>query len=352
MTDDCWQQALANAGPDPLRILSSTAAVMQTARDVRIDRAAVDTLAGRLIASAANPTWDADLHVRLTGTGGDERTAMWILVLDALNFCFWAQGDDPSVRWRVQDGDVLVDGYVALTVALKHAMASGIPIADPRWLATVPDTDVASLLAPANGHPAIPLLDCRVANLRELGRGLLIINGDSPASALIRSANGSAMTLVREIVQRFPSFDDTASWPLAGTGLPNNEVRFYKRAQILVGDLAGGLSGSELASFADLDHLTAFADYKVPQVLRALEVLVYNDSLSRTIANRDLIPAGDPREIEIRSATVWGCELLRQAMLSRGRDATAHELDWLLWTEGQSLPMSTPPYHRTVTQFY
>lgn len=352
VTEPDWPRALGTIGPDPLHILRSTAAVMGTAADVAIDADAVEQVAQQLCERDATPEWDAALHYRATGPDGDERTAMWILVLDALNFCFWGQGSDPSIRWRVKWHGELVDGYVALVAALTKAMESGVPLYDASFLANVDSDTVAAILAPAEGHPPIPLLEARVRHLHQLGSGLLRLGNDTPASTLIWQANSSAIAFVRDIVVRFPSFNDVATWHRADTGLPGNEVRFYKRAQILAGDIAGGLSGSPLGQFHDLDQLTAFADYKVPQVLRQLGILRYSGTLSALIATREHLPAGSTSEIEIRAATIWGCELLRRALAASGRDIPAHELDWLLWTESQSLPGITHPYHLTPTVFY
>ena len=129
-------------------------------------------------------------------------------------------------------------------------------------------------------------------------------------------------------------------------------VRFYKRAQILVADLHGAFAGQDLGSFSDLDILTAFADYKVPQVLRALGVLAYDPKLAERIARREIIPPGSPAEVEIRAATIWACELLRRALAERGQSLRTFEIDWALWNAGQALPPETPPYHRTPTIFY
>jgi hypothetical protein len=337
---------------DPLSILRSTAAVMRTATDVAIDASTVREVANVLVQRDATPEWDAGLHYRATGPDGDERTAMWLLALDALNFCFWGQGDDPSVRWRVEWRGELVDGYVGLVAALTRAFQGDIQLHAAATLANIDLDAVAAILAPAEGHPEIPLLQARVANLRELGRGLMNLRSETPATTLIAAAKGSAIALVEDVVRRFPSFNDVAIWSRASTGLPGNEVRFYKRAQILVGDIAGGLAGSPLGEFHDLDRLTAFADYKVPQMLRHLGILRYSPDLANAVDRRLRIPPGSHQELEIRSATIWGCELLRQELIPLGRRLSAHELDWLLWTESQTLPGATYPYHLTPTTFY
>jgi len=107
-----------------------------------------------------------------------------------------------------------------------------------------------------------------------------------------------------------------------------------------------------LGAFDDLHVLTAFADYKVPQVLRRLGVLVYDDDLAHSIDTRQLLPAGGEAEIEIRAATIWCCELIRQAVAEQGESMTAYEIDWALWQAGQTAAPDDRPYHRTLTQLY
>merc|ERR1712139_122238 len=51
-----------------------------------------------------------------------------------------------------------------------------------------------------------------------------------------------------------------------------------------------------------------FADYRVPQILRAEGVLSYADDLARRIDAQEEIRAGSEEEVEIRSATVVACD--------------------------------------------
>jgi hypothetical protein len=334
---------------DPLGVLRSTGRVVESARLVRIEPAALQPVADRLATETTPPPeWDAALHYR----DGTWQTAGWVLALDALNFCFWGQDADPERRWRVEVDGQTYQGYWALVAALSRAAAQGFPLWNATYLAEISETDVRSILRPANRPDAteIPLLPERITNLRELGRVLLArydAGLEPPVVNLIRSAGGSAARLVQAVVAAFPSFDDVATYP--GVAEP---VRLFKRAQILVADLHGAFAGAGLGAFADLDALTAFADYKVPQVLRGLGILAYAPALADRIAGHETIPAGSPAEVEIRAATIWGCELLRRALTARGRPLRAFEVDWALWTAGQDLPPDTPPYHRTPTIFY
>jgi hypothetical protein len=330
---------------DPLGVLFSTRPVIAHAADVWIDPVRVAAVADELATTITEPpAWNDDLHFR--DPAADWRTAGWVLALDALNFCFWSAGPDPDDRWRVTYRGERYDGYWALAAALRRAVEEGHPLWDPAYLAAITPAQVAQILRPDPGSPDIPLFAERVANLQELGRGLLALDaGEQAASAMIAMAQGSAARLVEQVIRRFPSFNDVALYR-------NREVRFYKRAQILIADLIGSFAGEGLGAFTDLDALTAFADYKVPQVLRGLGILTYSPALAATVDARTLIPAGSPTEVEIRAGTIWACELLRQALADRGRMLHAFEVDWLLWTAGQSLPPDTRPYHRTLTIFY
>lgn len=256
---------------DPLGVLESTASVIQRATFVTIDQRAIARLADDLVVTRTiPPAWDSTLHFRDLTPAGAARTAGWVLVLDALNFCFLAQGDDPDIRWRVEWQGTTHDGYAALAAALSRAVEEGIPVWDADWLMQVTANDLHHVLRPVAGCPEIPLFDARLAHLHELGTGLLAIRtghpDSDPVAHLIEQAQGSAVELVREVVARFPSFDDVSVWIDAENG-QEREIRFFKRAQILIADLAdlaGALDGKSLGFFHDLAALTAFADYKVP----------------------------------------------------------------------------------------
>jgi hypothetical protein len=317
-----------------LGVLKSTRQVVDAARDVTIDQDAVERLAARLAGQGVvvAPEWRVWPH----WWDDSDRAADYVLVLDALNFSFWGEP-----RWRVTYEGRTLDGYWALAACLRRALESGVPLLDPEYLATFDEIAARELFA---GEAEIPLLQERIANLREVGRGLQDAGGSFAET--VRRAGGSGEALVAEVVRRFRSFDDVATYD----GVP---VCLYKRAQILVSDLHGIYAGQGLGAFSDLDRLTAFADYKIPQVLREAGILVYSAGLASTVDRQAEIPPGDPREVEIRSGTVWGCELLRQALERQGPGTPlrAFEVDWLLWSDAQGRTISRP-YHRTRTIYY
>src|SRR5207253_2675754 len=80
--------------PDTSGVLSSTRWVVEHASHAWINKEQVGYVCLQLLAKytpAIEPIWYDRFHFR----DGTERTVNWLLVLDALNFCFWAEKGQP-----------------------------------------------------------------------------------------------------------------------------------------------------------------------------------------------------------------------------------------------------------------
>lgn len=319
-----------------LGVLDSTLPVVEMARHVWIDERAIETLCQNwLEGKVESPAWDERYH----WSDGTIRTATAILVLDAWNFSFWPDPGKP--KWRVKYKGKTLNGYMALAASVKRAIEEGYDLYDPESLAALTMKDVKKIF---RGQGEIPLLAKRLEHAREVGRRLLE-KWDGDFSNMLRAAEGSAVSLTELIVETFPSFDDTAIYR-------GREVKLYKRAQILPVDLMGGMKDEPLVQFHDIDRLTAFADYKIPQVLEAHGVLRYSPDLEALLERQEGLGTGDPREVEIRAAMIWAVELIRRSLQAMGRSTPPFELDWMLWNLGQEPVENERPYHRTRTVFY
>jgi hypothetical protein len=324
---------------DALGVLRSTLPVVQQASHVQLDLGRVEALAARWAQAGWQvPTWNADLHFN----DGTWRAVNWMLLADALNFCFW--GDPGQARWAVEYRGQVYNGYWAETASLLRALDDGRPLWDAAYLSNLTLAELSEIFRPVPGVSTIPLLEERLANAREVGR-VLLTKYEGQFAHAVEAAGGGAVRLVRQVVGDFPSFDDRATYRGA-------EVHFYKRAQICVADLHGTFGGQGWGYFDDLDQLTIFADYKLPQVLRREGILVYTPELTSRIAHLELLPPGSPEEVEIRAATVWAGEMLRRALEARGVHALASEIDYHLWVLGQAPAPDDLPYHRTRTIYY
>lgn len=323
---------------ETLDVLGTTRYVVENARYVVVDQEKVEAVADRLSERELQPvTYDCARHL----CGTEPRVANFVLVLDTLNFSFWPGPNQP--RWTVTYRGETVNGYWALVAALRRALDEGIPITDATFLAGLTEERLGQILR-GDGDNVIPLLAERTAALQAVGQGLLATY-DGQFVNLIQRAGGSAPRIAAMLGAQFASFNDIATYG-------DHEIQFYKRAQICAADLYGASGSESWGALTDLDRLTCFADYKVPQVLRHLGILHYTEALSQTIQERRLIPPGSQPEVEIRAATVWGIEYLRRALAARGTSLPAFKLDWYVWELGQELPPDTPPYHLTRTIYY
>ena len=306
---------------------------MQTASHVRISSdVRLGALADALDAAPPPPAW-AWPHLG-EGDAPAETVACWTLLLSALNFCFWQ--DEP--RWRVGGAD----GYMALAHALRRAYDDGVAIARPSLWASWSVADLGSVLrGDPGGAVAPPMLAERHAVAAELGAWLREAFGGSGLAAL--HSAGSAFEFAQTLAGTLRLFRDVAEYR-------GRRVPLLKRAQIAAHDCGAALGSACPPGLRDRSGLTAFADYKLPQVLRAAGVLEYSPSLAATVDARVELRAGAEEEVEIRAATVVAVDRLVALLRSRGREVDAPRVDAMLWWRGQGL--RAQPYHRVRTIWY
>jgi len=243
--------------------------------------------------------------------GSPEDVAMYLLTLDAINF---GSGWFPTLRKR--EG---WSGYYTVAWALADHFRARGPLS-PGQLRAVGAAEVAAMLGQDPGHE---LMGLYARALRDLG-GFI---GENTALAVVDAAGGSAERLAEQLAAALPFFDDRG---------------FFKRAQIVPNDLT--LAG--VATFADLDRLTIFADNLVPHVLRVDGVLSYHPELSAAIDAGELLEPGE-QEREIRACAVHACELIAAEL-----GVPPRVLDTWLWDRGQTRRYKSLPRHRTRTVYY
>lgn len=317
-------------------VIETSKKVAEASSHVLIDKKSIVSFSKKILHDRTTvPPWNRFYHF----CGRDEDTVSYILVLDSLNFCFWPKLG--AKKWEIQYDSKILSGYYAMAASLKRAIESGMQIIEPGYLI---ELSFDTLKKTLGGKGELQLMEKRVRILNELGR-MLIREFDGKACKLVEEAKGSAIHLTRLLADKLLSFNDVAHYR-------DYEVFFYKRAQIVAADLYGALEGKNWGNFVDIDKLTAFADYKLPQVLRQQGILRYKPSLSRMVDGKILICHGSAEEVEIRANTVWAVELIKQELHRMGKNLRAFEVDWLLWNLGQGKDFRKNPYHRTVTIFY
>jgi hypothetical protein len=326
-------EGILSTRADPLDVLKTTAYPVEYARHVQIVPDAYKRAADTLVQKHVEPpAWNYELHY----FDGTPRSVNYLFLLDALNFCFWGKQ-----RWQIAYKGEPLDGYWALAASLKRALESRPETAEADFLARITPQELGDVL---RGHGTIPLFAERWRNVRELGTVLKNL-WEGEGARLVECAEQDAHRLARMVAENLSSFNDIAVYD-------GREVRFFKRAQILVTDLWGAFGGRAWGQFESIDALTAFADYKLPQLLRAWGILRYAPSLARKVDAQVELAAGSADEIEIRAATLWAVEFLRAELAARGRALWSVQVDWILWNASQGKFKGMKPYHRVRTIYY
>ncbi|TBU46670.1 hypothetical protein BD309DRAFT_915504 [Dichomitus squalens] len=256
----------------------------------------------------------------------------WIFFISSLNFSFWSELEGQpgryGVEWREGWGEertVVHTGYWSLVAAVDRALEEGIPITDPAFYASegcCTDSLIEHVFRPASqSAETIPLLRERIAILREVGTILCQEFGGSfygfvQAFRRRYSDRGTALQLVKMVADTFPPFRD--EHVLNG----RRRVYMWKRAQILVAETwaafypEGASTPHPLFPAGPAIHeLTMFADYRVPQILHHLRMLIYPPSLVKLLNSRTPLASGSPEELSIRAASVVAVDRVRQEIL-------------------------------------
>ncbi|MCJ1462863.1 hypothetical protein MMC07_001466 [Pseudocyphellaria aurata] len=261
-------------------------------------------------------TWsEHELHPKAK----DASTVDFIFTMDLLNFSFWSDSDNSNESYAVDFRGRIHTGYWSLVATLQRALEEGIPITNPTyWIDDECTDEILRHVFRSVTTDTIPLLDERISCLREAGKILHEVFDGSFINC-IDIANGSAAALVNLVVESFPCFKDE-------TRFEGRTVRFYKRAQILVADLWACFEGKDYGDFHDIDTITMFADYRIPQMLHSLGCLQYSPSLEHHIRQLLPIESGHNWEIQLRGCSIWCVELLRREILRQHPESTLNAI--------------------------
>lgn len=279
----------------------------------------------------------------------------WIFTVDLLNFSFWSDvdptdtGKAESARYAVEYNGVNYTGYWSMVAAINKALDNGIDITTPsKWIDG--SLDLKEIFKSVTNEP-IPLLEYRVEVLKEAGQ-VMSQQGYSNFASIVAAADKSALRLLDMVTSFFGSFNDIAVYK-------GKNVAFYKRAQILISDIWACFGGQEYGEFVDIDEITMFADYRIPQILRTLQCLWYSDPLASHLMSLYPVEPKSDYEIELRGCSIWAVEVIKREILKNHPTSHINSvlIDFYLWDTAKELQEHHGgdfdiPCHRTRTIFY
>lgn len=248
-----------------------------------------------------------------------------LLIYHSIGFSYFG-----NPKWSVNYDSESYDGALGLLVAFVKSFEESYDMLD----LDLSYDDFKMFLA---GNIQIPMLYERYQNIIEI------------ANVVCENMNGSFYDYIKDIkddvhifdiiIDNFKSYGDKAVYK-------NKQIHFYKRAQLLVSDILHYLS--KYSNDINYSNLIGAADYKIPQVLRNLGILEYDDMLSYYVDNQKLIPRGSEAEVEIRASTLY---VISEIASKLNNEYASFDINDTIWQEGQK-NKDMKPYHRTRTTAY
>ena len=193
-----------------------------------------------------------------------ETIVNFLLVFEAIDYSFWG-----SPKWSIETKDGTKDG----SDALLYAMLMYVKENESTDFSNVSFDEFKQIL---QGNVEIPFLKERYETVVKISK---IVN---------QKMNGSFYQYVKDvtsdenlfeiIVTNFESFKDERIYN-------GHTIYFYKLAQLLTSDILHVREHLEKID-VNYSHLKGCADYKIPCVLRALDIINYKDELSSIVDSK------------------------------------------------------------------
>ncbi len=311
------------------KIIDSNEYVVRNASHVTINYEKLNEFANKLNIQGSSH-WLNNFPFQMDSLSIEEVVNL-LLIYHAIGFCYWG-----NPKWEVQYEGETYDGAIGLFAAFFKEIRKNKLFLDFEYLSSLTYEEFTRIL---EGNIQIPLIQERYNNLIEVSK---IVNEkmNSNLYNYIQDINND-IELLNVIILNFPSFEDISNYK-------GNTIYLYKRAQLVVLDLLY-LKQNKLGTVVDYSNLTGCADYKIPQVLRDLEITTYDNLLSSLVDNMDIIDKGSEYEIEIRSTLITVINYIKNKLNNKYNAITINNY---LWLQGQNKNSNKKPYHRTKTTAY
>lgn len=331
-----------------LSVKASAKFIAKQATNVTIDDKGVEKLANEIFEQLKNGKISTKFsQYELHPTPDDPLALDWMFLLDLLNYSFWTPKESPKYTVNGQTG------YFSLCAAVKRAIDRGIPIIEPKFYSQITMNQLKDIFKSDDGVTEMPLLDERLKHLNQAGQRLMD-KYDGSFKHLFEKCEKSAKLLMNTVVEEFESFRDEAVYR-------GEKVAFYKRVQILVADI-WTIHGGKI--FDDIDEITMFADYRIPQVLVHFGSMKYSDDLMKLLKAGTMLQPGCEEESEIRGCSIEVVERVSSKvrdMIEQAKDSNLNKsminailIDYFLWNYRRQYAdeLEYIPFHQVRSIYY
>lgn len=308
------------------KVLDTCSYVYENSKHVRIDINKVKVLAkdNRFNEKTAhwlssNPYGILDLDV--------EDIINFLVIYDSIDCSFWG---DP--KWTIKTAKGDIDGAIALMYALQK-------LKEHKGNLDFEKITFEEFSEALKGNVEIPLLEERYKVVSQVSK---VINQKMQGNFYHYIKNITKdIVLFNTIINNFSSFEDIRIYD-------NKTIYFYKLAQLLTSDILHIRSLKEEIT-VDCNNLVGCADYKIPQVLRGLGILVYDKELSELVDNKKEVEENSIYEVEIRANMIVAINLIKKELNDK---VDAIDINDIIWSFSQDKTKKLLPYHLTRTLSY
>lgn len=318
------------------QVLSSTKKVVENAKDVKINKDKIKEFGKNFHHGDINH-WLSGAPVDFSKLN-EEEILNFLLVYSTIGFCYW--GDRP---WSIEYRRKKHTGSFAMISAIMKTHENGIKILDPNYRSKISKTEFFEILEIGEDNK-IYLIDERLKFLNESGKVILERYNGKVLNRL-NSGGGDVIKLLEVLTNNFLSYNDSYKYN-------GKEVHFNKKAQLFISDIFQIFGGEGIGHFHNVQELTALADYRIPQVLRNLGILVYSRELADKIDKGILIPKGSREEIELRASMIGAVQLIYTSIQIREQRILPIGVNDHLWLLRRQKFPKDEIHHKTITTAY
>lgn len=243
----------------------------------------------------------------------------FLLIFESIDYSFWG-----TPKWTIVTDEGKKDG----SDALLYLLLEYVKEKNSTDFSTITFGDFCEMV---KGNTNIPLLKERYHTIVEISN---IVNKQMNGNFYQYIKNiTSDIDLLNVIITKFPSFQDKREYH-------GKTIYFYKLAQLLVSDilhLREELEGIQV----DYSHLLGCADYKIPQVLRALKIIKYDSELSEIVDSKKEIIISSIYEVEIRASMLIVINYIQNKM----KNVNAIDINDYFFLSAKKIKLDMKPYH-------
>lgn len=214
-----------------------------------------------------------------------------LLKFESIDYSFWG-----NPKWTIETENGKKDGSDALMYQMiKYAKEKGTDFSK------ITLTDIKNLL---KGNTEIPLIEERYNTVKEISE---IEN---------KKMNGSFYNYTKDItedkelfeliIKNFNSFKDERTYK-------DKKIYFYKLALLLTSDILHVREYKENIK-VNYSNLTGCSDYKIPQTMRALGLIEYDEELKNIVDNKKEMKINSEYEVEIRASQVYTIYYIKEKL--------------------------------------